>query len=79
MSHAVVLYYHRKGLMIQILYFKIMNEMRKNISPELEIFMTHQKIPSKVALLLIDNETLLGTEGFGWRLMKEVLRLRQVQ
>ncbi|EKT4525182.1 hypothetical protein H0I59_06705 [Flavobacterium psychrophilum] len=56
-----------------------MNEMRKNISPELEIFMTHQKIPSKVALLLIDNETLLGTEGFGWRLMKEVLRLRQVQ
>lgn len=56
-----------------------MNEVKKNISPELEIFMNNQKIPSKAALLLIDNETLLGTEGFGWRLMKEVLKLRQVQ
>ena len=47
------------------------------ISPELQRFMDAQKIPSVSALLLIDNETLLGMDGFGWRMMKEVLKLRQ--
>lgn len=48
------------------------------ISPELQRFMNAQKIPSVTALLLIDNETLLGMDGFGWRMMKEVLKLREV-
>jgi hypothetical protein len=48
------------------------------ISPELQRFMDAQKIPSVSALLLIDNETLLGMDGFGWRMMKEVLKLRNV-
>lgn len=48
------------------------------ISPELQRFMDAQKIPSVSALLLIDNETLLGMDGFGWRMMKEVLKLRKV-
>jgi len=34
--------------------------------------MSTQKIPSVAALLIIDNERLLGMEGFGWRLLKEV-------
>jgi hypothetical protein len=40
--------------------------------------MDAQKFPSVSALLLIDNETLLGMDGFGWRMMKEVLKLREV-
>jgi hypothetical protein len=48
------------------------------ISPELQRFMDAQKIPSISALLLIDNETLLGMDGFGWRMMKEILKLREV-
>ncbi|WP_166774064.1 hypothetical protein [Flavobacterium psychrophilum] len=48
------------------------------ISPELQRFVDAQKIPSVSALLLIDNETLLGMDGFGWRMMKEVLKLRKV-
>lgn len=48
------------------------------ISPELQRFMDVQKIPSVSVLLLIDNETLLGMDGFGWRMMKEVLKLRKV-
>ncbi len=48
------------------------------ISPELQRFMDAQKIPSVSALLLIENEALLGMDGFGWRMMKEVLKLRKV-
>lgn len=48
------------------------------ISPELQRFMDAQKIPSVSALLLIDNETLLAMDGFGWRMMKEVLKFREV-
>ena len=47
------------------------------ISPELQRFMDAQKIPSVSELLLINDETLLGMEGFGWRMLKEVLKLRQ--
>lgn len=56
-----------------------MDAAQKVISPELQEFMNTQKIPSVAALLLIDNERLLGMEGFGWRLLKEVLQLRKVQ
>lgn len=49
------------------------------VSPELKEFMSTQKIPSVTALLVIDNECLLGMEGFGWRLLKEVLQLRKIQ
>lgn len=49
------------------------------VSPELEEFMCTQKIPSVAALLVFDNERLLGMEGFGWRLLKEVLQLRKIQ
>ena len=49
------------------------------ISPELQEFMDTQKIPSLAALLVIDDERLLGMEGFGWRLLKEVLQLRKIQ
>jgi hypothetical protein len=49
------------------------------ISPELQRFMDAQKITTIAALLLIDNETLLEMDGFGWRMMKEVLTLRKIQ
>ena len=49
------------------------------VSPELQEFMDIQKIPSLAALLVIDNEHLLEMEGFGWRLLKEVLGLRKIQ
>lgn len=51
----------------------------KNISPELEFFMKLNKIPDINALLTISNEDLLQMNGFGWRLMKQVLGLRKIQ
>jgi hypothetical protein len=50
----------------------------KSISPELEGFMEQNKLSSIEALLAIENEDLLEMEGFGWRMMKEVLSLRKV-
>ncbi len=50
-----------------------------NISPELNYFMQLHKIVSLDELLSIKNENLLKMEGFGWRLMKQVLSLRKVQ
>jgi hypothetical protein len=50
-----------------------------NRSPELEFFMKLNKIPDTIALLEISNEDLLQMNGFGWRLMKEVLGLRKIQ
>lgn len=47
------------------------------ISPELQQFMDLHKIASISALLLIKDETLLKMDGFGWRMLKEVLKLRQ--
>jgi hypothetical protein len=56
-----------------------MKEIKEtNISPELEIFMKLHKIPDIIALLTISNEDLLQMNGFGWRLMKQVLGLRKV-
>lgn len=51
----------------------------KNLSPELEFFMKLNKIPDTITLLTISNEDLLQMNGFGWRLMKQVLGLRKVQ
>ena len=48
-------------------------------SPELEDFMKLQKFSSLAELLAIDDEDLLALDGFGWRLMKEVLGLRKIQ
>ena len=56
-----------------------MNTKQEVISPELQEFMDKQKIPNLAALLVIDDERLLGMEGFGWRLLKEVLQLRKIQ
>ncbi|WP_164905475.1 hypothetical protein [Flavobacterium sufflavum] len=56
-----------------------MNATQEIISPELQEFMNAKKIPSVAALLVFDNEHLLGMEGFGWRLLKEVLQLRKIQ
>lgn len=57
-----------------------MNEkIEKSISPELERFMEENELSGINALLAIENEDLLQMEGFGWRMMKEVLSLRKVQ
>jgi hypothetical protein len=49
------------------------------ISPELKKFMNYHKIANVADLLSIDNYTLLDMDGFGWRMMKEVLDLREVE
>lgn len=49
------------------------------ISPELQRFMELHKIPNLILLLQIEDEILLGMVGFGWRMMREVLELREVQ
>lgn len=51
----------------------------KPISLELKNFMKFQKFSSLEELLAIENEDLLTLDGFGWRLMKEVLKLRKVE
>jgi len=53
--------------------------IEKNVSPELDRFMKENEITSVDALLSIENEDLLQMEGFGWRMMKEVLSLRKIQ
>lgn len=55
------------------------NNQEKNISPELEFFMELNKIADIKSLLTISNEDLLQMNGFGWRLMKQVLDLRKIQ
>jgi hypothetical protein len=47
------------------------------ISPELKRFMELHKIPNLISLLRIEDEILLGMDGFGWRMMAEVLTLRK--
>lgn len=47
-------------------------------SPELQVFMDLHKIKSVSELLKHDDVDLLYMEGFGWRLMKEVLGLRKI-
>ena len=48
------------------------------ISPELRRFMEMHKIPNLMSLLQIEDEILLGMAGFGWRMMREVLELREL-
>jgi len=40
--------------------------------------MKQNELSSIDALLSIENEDLLQMDGFGWRMMKEVLSLRKV-
>lgn len=47
------------------------------LSPELQRFMELHFIPNLVELLKIDDEKLLEMDLFGWRLMREVLVLRE--
>ena len=47
------------------------------ISSELRRFIELHKIPSLISLLQIEDEILLGMSGFGWRMMREVLELRE--
>lgn len=49
------------------------------ISPELQRFMELHTIPNLISLLQIEDETLLKMAGFGWRMMREVLELREPQ
>lgn len=48
------------------------------ISPELLSFMQLHKVQNPVDLLAIEDETLLRMKGLGWRLMREVLILREI-
>lgn len=48
-----------------------------SVSPELLDFMKLHRIPSLIALLEFEDEKLLKMDGFGWRLMREVLVLRE--
>ena len=48
-----------------------------NLSPELQRFMELHSIPNLAALLKIDDEKLLEMDLCGWRLMREVLVLRE--
>jgi len=47
------------------------------ISPELQFFMELHKISNLNSLLQIKDEILLKMVGFGWRMMREVLELRE--
>lgn len=49
----------------------------KSISEELLQFMKFHKIETIASLLQIEDEKLLEMDGFGWRLMREVLELRE--
>lgn len=51
-------------------------ENEKKISPELQHFMTLNKISSVEALLQVKEENLIKMVGFGWRILKELLKLR---
>ena len=48
------------------------------VSPELEVFMELHKFATIALLLENEDAALLKMEGFGWRLMKEVLKLREI-
>lgn len=50
----------------------------RSISPELKVFMALHQMQDLTALLQHEDAALLKMEGFGWRLMKEVLGLRQI-
>ncbi|WP_394758913.1 hypothetical protein [Flavobacterium sp.] len=48
------------------------------ISIELQRFMELHKISNLNSLLQIEDEILLEMAGFGWRMMREVLELREL-
>ena len=54
-------------------------KIEKSISPELARFMKQNGFSNLDDLFAIEDEDLLQIPGFGWRMMKEVLLLREVQ
>lgn len=78
MSHAACFYL----ITNYWIYFKIFivnGKIEKSISPELERFMNQNGFSNLDDLFAIEDEDLLQIPGFGWRMMKEVLLLREVQ
>jgi hypothetical protein len=68
--------------MIDVPRISSKNDIMKDestISPELKTFMNYHKIETVTDLLSIDDHTLLDMDSFGWRMMKEVLDLREVE
>jgi DNA-directed RNA polymerase alpha subunit len=59
-----------------LFYMKASEKIR--ISEQLEQFMKQHNMLTVAALLENEDAALLKMEGFGWRLMKEVLKLREV-
>ena len=53
-------------------------ENQKKLSQELQEFMMLNKIFTLNELLLIKEENLITMDGFGWRILKEILKLGQV-
>jgi hypothetical protein len=76
MSHAVV-YSKTKMGFFRISFKDIDMKKKLVISPELQRFMELYKILNLTSLLQIEDEILLGMAGFGWRMMREALELRE--
>lgn len=49
------------------------------LTPEMKVFMVRQNMATLEDLLSVEPEDLLKLEGFGWRLMKQVLELREAE
>ena len=60
---------------ISLKEFDMKNETQ--ISSELRRFMDLHQIVTLESLLQIEDEVLLEMDGFGWRMMREVLELRE--
>jgi hypothetical protein len=60
------------------LFYATMKPSETKVSPELQEFMNLHKIETLSQLLRYENAELLKMEGFGWRLMKQVLKIREV-
>ncbi len=61
------------------LEMRIMKEQKTmQVTPELALFMEYHQILTVALLLKIKSEDLIQMDGFGWRLLKEVLQLRKV-
>lgn len=78
LSHAAC-FYQSPACWGYLKFYIVKEIIEKNVSAELGRFMEENEITSIDALLTIENEDLLQFEGFGWRMMKEVLVLRKVQ
>ena len=63
---------------IFFVYYKKYTHMENEtvISPELKQFMTLNEIQDIKDLLLIEDEHYLKMIGFGWRILREILELR---